>query len=439
MPKNQQKKAVFKKTREGKEKVSHHLTRHVPTIAGVAILMLLVGGVGGYIFATNHTALQDSAPQKKEETLKAEQKTKLEQDSVFYYYEQEYNPDKFEVFEFLPDVGLEDKSIFSVDSRIRIRGSYKQEGTYLATQRSPYIHVLDLTKGEVNDLFKAKGVEGDSNITAAKLSRDGNKIAYTVFVRPKNEKEEARSRSILWVYNLKKQSHSKIKTFSREEIYKTGRVLGWTPKDKEIVIREQGGDGGFNWATLSVVNAESGEITRSYETLLSPDIEEKPPVALGKLSPDGDRLLYTYCENAKLADEGNRLSKQTCPGGEKIFVLNLQTGERETIYHNTTHPRNISNEKLRIIFSAEWAGKNEIIFSIPDGVFSLNTEDKSVNQIHEISFNDPDSIFERPHIVHHTGEDYVAITILNPEELLVINIKTGKSAKMQNTGVTFLP
>lgn len=348
------------------------------TILGISIVLVFsVGVLAGYLFTTKKIVSLQLDRLSRTEKAENEERKQFDTKSIFYY-RQEYRPDIFSIGKF--NLGSSDKDALAIQAsgRYQILGPSNKQGEYLVKKVNT-IYVINQVKNKFSELLDIPSVDG--SLMHAAVSRDGKILAYTTNTEPEKSRDY---KAELWLYSLENKSKQKIFE-STLGLFAGLSVLGWSNNGEQIILREMGGDAGAVWGQLFVINTKP-----PYESMV---LSKNSELLSGQLSRNGDLLLYKECD--KPSGVHPIEERVECDEGEQIKTYNILTKETQSLYRNLTHSDNVLKGKLRVIFDILWA-ENDIIFSIPDGIFRLDLPEKTITELYKFDWVDPDEIFNQP-------------------------------------------
>jgi hypothetical protein len=376
----------------------------------LVILAVIVGG-GSLWYSKQviqvHKISQTQQQKKDEET---------EQSGKFlYYYSQSYDPALFSIYRFNFDIAENDNLVAKFNGDFSIIGKSLGEGKFFVCRSETWpcdnkLYILDVKTGELKEYLAAE--EGKS-FRSAVFSHNKNFLAYTLLkINTNAELGEVKETGEVWIYDLEEKNHRKI--FEQELGWTSLFVEGWNKKDNKLIVRELGGEGGQSWGAIYLVEATKTVDNYTEIPLLGDDF------LFGTLSPDGENWLYHYCEKPTWEYP----ESESCEEGAEIEMYNFEESNSTTIYKNTFHPDNIYRRKLRVINSVVWQDSENIIFSIPQGIYKIDLDSKQPEELYAFNWSDPDAIFRLPPWVEYANDD---IVIYHRGENFILNLSTKKN------------
>jgi len=376
----------------------------------VIVLALIVGG--GALWH----ARRPEKPYQPPEIKKTEQSN-----NFLYYYYQSYNPDSFTIKRFNFDISKEDNLVAKLDDNFSIIGKYSENGKFFARRGELWesgnkLYILDVKTGELKEFLS---VEEGKGFDSAVFSHDKKFLAYSLFKNVNaNGGEDVKEIGEVWIYDL--MGKNNIKIFETELFMSGLFVEGWNKKDDKLIVRELGGEGGESWGRVYLV--ETIKTVDNYLEIPQPPQPIGNDFLFGALSPDGENWLYHSCE--KPTSE-NHPEYWGCEEGAKIIAYNFEKSESATIYQNTLHADNIYKSKLRVINSTIWQDNENIIFSIPQGIYKINLYSKKPEELYTFYWSNPDEIFRSPPLLIY-ARDNVVIYYRGGEHF-ILNLSTKKN------------
>lgn len=314
-------------------------------------------------------------------------------DNIYYYKETFLNEEnKFDIYKLNPGLDA-DKKVFTSDDHIVFLDEYKNNSEYIVSTPNS-LSIFNLESGSMKELIST---DSDLFINTAKLANDKENIAYSI------NKGDHFSQGVgeIWIYNTNTRSKNKVFSKSPLGLYTGLEVLGWYPDDSKLVLREIGGDGPAVWGDIHILDLNQPDNIKTVQV----EDELSQDFITGLLSPDGLNWLYTTCPG----ENKNNHVYEPCEEGEELVVYNLDSQNYFPVYKNTTHDNNISKGKLRVIFSAVWQDNENIVLSIPDGVYRVNINTQKSDKIYNLVFHNPDISFENRTYVTDISNDYAVI------------------------------
>jgi hypothetical protein len=377
----------------------------------IVIILAVVVGEGSLWYSKQIIQVHKiSQTQQQKEDKEIEQSNKF-----LYYYSQSYNPALFTIYKFNFDIAAKDKLVAKLNGYFSIIGKTLEEGKFFASKSYPdsKLYILDVKTGEVKKYLAA---EEGKIFESAVFSHNKNFLAYTLLKNTDNAGVgEVREMGEIWIYDLKEKSHRKI---FETELFMSGLFIkGWNKEDNKLVVGNLGGEGGESWGTIYLV--DTTKTTDNYSEIRGPSVDD---FLFGTLSPDGENWLYHYCE--KPTSE-NHPEYWGCEEGAEIEIYNFEKSESTTIYQNTLHSDNIYKSKLRIINSAVWQDNENIIFSIPQGIYKINLYSKKPEELYTFYWSDPDEIFRSPPWLIYANDNVVIY--YRGGEHFILNLSTKKN------------
>jgi hypothetical protein len=375
--------------------ITNNIRKRVNIIKKIALFFfilafLIVGGVIGYYFFStrNVTSPSTISGEKIEEEKK--------QRSPLYYYFQSREPAIFTIYEFNPDTPTEKKIIARLEDYFRVL-DYAEKEEKLLLKSDNKLYLFDLKNKQLIELF---GLEKEKYINDAIFSSDKKSLAYAVTIGT-TISNVYRQKGEVWIYDLETNTHKKV--FEIKELVVNGvlAVLKWNEKDNKLIVRETGSDVGLLWGNIYLIDTtrEKSNYKEIVEELKLDDINYEKFLR-GKPSPDGKNWLYIFCETPIWDLEEHQ---SLCDVGEEIRIYNFDKGTISSIYRNLNHPYDINRKKKRLIHSAVWQDNENIVFSIPDGIYKVNIQSKSMEEIYRF----PETYKGHPPVIEFANKDFV--------------------------------
>jgi len=344
--------------------------------------------------------------------------------NFLFYYSESYNPAIFILSAMNLDIASEDKIIAKLDGSFSVLGKSLEKGKFLICRAEGWpcgnkLYSLDTETGELEDFLT---IEEGKSFASAVFSHNKNFLAYTLYSEAKENFRDTTGE--VWIYDVEKKTHRKIFEKRPLVLYATLRVLGWNSEDNKVVVREMGSDAGAFWGEIYLI--DTNKDTDNYKEIGAREGEGRlVNILLGELSPNGENWLYINCEEP--THEEDFYGYLSCEEGEDILVYNFEKMNFSLLYKNLTNPDNSLRRKLRIITSAVWQDDENIIFSIPEGIYKINLVSKQLEQLYKFLWYNPDEIFKFPASIRYADQDIVIYERYNLYEgTFILDIATKK-------------
>lgn len=306
-----------------------------------------------------------------------------------YYYFNNYDPDSFSIYRFSSDISEIDQPLIINNQHLRIYGKYLGKNEILTSDKNN-LYSTNVVTGEQEIIITS---ETGKIITGASVNSNKNQLVYST-----TEGNGMEGTGEVWLYNLNTKETQRI--FQRSlGIYAVLSVLGWNDDNSKIVTLEAAGDAGLVGGVLHLIDADAPYA--ATEIIVD---ESKEYFVRGKLSPDGRKWLYAHCATPLTSQS---VPGSTCSAGEELFVYDFESSKHQSIYKNISHGDNISNDKLRIIFSSAWLDNDTVAFSNPDGIYKTSIISPQPVELYRFTWSSPEDINKNRTDVVLAGNKYV--------------------------------
>ncbi len=233
------------------------------------------------------------------------------------------------------------------------------------------LYLLDAAKGKVDLLFEL--VENPL-IRGVSVSEDKKWLAYA---RNFEGAPSGKSGGSIWLYNFETKEQKEIVKKTELGLYQGFGINGWRNSDKELIVSGLGGDAGATWGDIYQVNVATGELVK-----VNPVPEkDKMEFLRGNLSPDGDKWVYSHCEQpdaAALEKDGSN----ACTSGAELRVYDFGTKEIKTVYQNLRYDNNVDKSSLRVFLDYKWQDNNNIVAVVPGAILDISSGSKKVEEVY---------------------------------------------------------
>lgn len=345
-------------------------SRIVSIVRATALITVLIVGLGVISFWKSNKATLNTAG--------------------LYYYFSNYDPDSFSIYRFSSDISDIDQPLITKNQHLRIYGKYLGKNEILTSDKNN-IYSTNVVTGEQEMIITG---ETGTIITGVSVNSNKSQLVYSV-----TEGNGMEGTGEVWLYNLNTKETQRI--FQRSlGIYAVLNVLGWNDDNSKIVTLEAAGDAGLVGGVLRLIDADAPYA--ATEIIVDESIKEG--FVRGKLSPDGRKWLYAYCATPL---NSQSVPGTTCPAGEELFVYDFESSKHQSIYKNISHGDNISNDKLRIIFSSMWLDNDTVAFSNPDGIYKTSIILPQPVELYRFAWSSPEEINENRTDLVLTGNKYI--------------------------------
>ena len=403
----------------------------------ILVSVALATGLAILIFSKIFVPGEFTIPLPEVKNLAANSKKDSENiKPLYYYYSQANEPDMFRVIKLDTDISSENIVTVELEGHFSVIGKFSEEGKFFVTsEESPNkLSVLNPENGELKEFFV---VEEKKEFISAIFSPDKKFLAFSLV-----SGDYAKAAGEVWILDLEKKERKKIFEKNRLLLYSELKVLGWKDGNGKIIIQEIGNDALVVWGKIYLVDTKNGGEEKSEQDTNHlnsyKEVEIKASEAdsflRGQLSPDGKKWLYISCKNPTPEDDYDYSS---CEEGAEILVYSFEEASSLSLYRNLTNINNPFKKKLRVINSAIWLDSDNIIFTIPDGIYKVNLGSKEAAELHEFKWTDPDDIFKSPSKIIYADDDVIIYARQNFNAgNFILNLKTKKTIEIEDENFT---
>ena len=360
------------------------------------ILLVALACVGaGYYYFTKPISVvvpEEKPVQEEEVKVKAGASFYLTMDS-----EGDSAVDKaVRLYQYSQDSSEEDKQILEIKEKnfsvIGEMGDFR----YIVNSENK-ISLLDASKGKIDLLFE---LAENPLIRDVAVSEDKQWLAYA----RNYEGNEANGKSggSIWLYNFETKEQKEIVKKTELGVYQGFSINGWRNSDKELIVSGLGGDAGAVWGDIYQVNIATGELVK-----VNPVVEkDKMDFLRGDLSPDGNKWVYSHCEQPDVASR-EKDNYGACTSGAELRVYDFGTKEVKPIYQNLRYDNNEDKSVLRTFGEYKWEDDNNIIAVVPGAILDISSGTKKVEEVYLFDLYDPMAFKNRYMSLMDVSEDQV--------------------------------
>ncbi|MAF13314.1 MAG: hypothetical protein CMI53_00265 [Parcubacteria group bacterium] len=360
----------------------------------------------------------------------------------FYYYRSEMTDDtgtgfnyynrKYTFYHLNPVLNEDDIKITEVVGPYRVLDQSAQQGMIPMIKDQTELVILDLLS---QNLISVTTVNQDRRILDIKFSADMNNLYFITADNPPTS-ESAQGGKLEMIDRLTEE-HLSLAIGDGIGLYAGFAIKAVDNKNNKVYVVSQGGDGPVSWQTSFVVDLinqtfdEYGSGSRSY-AYGNNEVEGE---IFGVVNPGITKTVYITTPTRIDPDDIDNESRAT-PGcikygsfakykndyGQAIIMSDISSKEKTEIYRNLDG-ENSCLKQTRVVHSLYWLDDNTILFTTPDGIFSIEVNSQEVNQLFEFrSFISPNLIRSKD-ISFVNGDLFGLKTSIEPA---VYDTSTGK-------------
>ena len=394
----------------------------------ILIVIALVIITGAIILICGNKLIpgEFSAPFPEIKKITNNKQNPTENIKPLYYYSQSTDPDIFRVIRIDQDITGEDKVTAELEGRFSVIGKFSEEGKFLVVDdnNSNKLYTLNPESGELKEFFVA---EEKKEFESAIFSPDKKFLAFSLV-----SGDYAKATGEIWLSDLENREREKIFEKKRLTLYTKLKVLGWNNGNGKLIVQEIGGDALAVWGKIYLVDTTNGQASKGDNINNYKEVEIKASEAdsflRGSLSPDGKKWLYISCK----IPTPEEYDYTSCEDGAEILIYSFEETSSFSLYRNLTNNNNPFRKKLRNINSAVWLDSENILFSIPDGIYKINLNSKETEELYKFQWTDPDDIFKSPSAIKYVADDIIIYERQNFNAgTFVLNLKTKKTAEIE--------
>jgi hypothetical protein len=328
-----------------------------------------------------------------------EQQTSGESYALYYY-------SSSEVYGLNLDSSQPDEKVLAIKGYINPFSRYLDKDQYLAGSDGKLL-IMNLKARKTEELLSKPQ---DGEVGGAALSPDNKTLAYSLNFESYDESKvngpRNNNRTEVWLMDVATKQKKKILDLNNLQLYVGLRSLAWNASGSTIIAEGLGGDAGAVWGHLYVIDPSQNN---KYRAIAAPK-SIGHSFLLGKLSPDGERWLYAYCDRPAVQQD---IGDHRCPAGDELYIYHFKTARHEKIYQNTNHEGNVYAERLRVIYDHLWLNDHEIAVSVPGAIYKINLAKKQLELLLSSDIEDVEKIHMDTVGVIWSSDNYLAFRRYN--------------------------
>lgn len=276
------------------------------------------------------------------------------------------------LYQYSADATSEDQQILETKEQFFDVLTPMGDYTYLASSAEGKLFLLDVNTQKVELLFELAENPMLRNVA---ISEDKKWLAYA---RNYEGSGTGKSGGAIWLYNFETKEQKELVKKTELGLYQGFSVLGWRDSDSELIVSGLGGDAGATWGDIYQVNVATGALVK-----VNPVAEKnKMQFLRGTLSPNGDKWLYTHCEQLEQASSDKEDSYDACTSGAELRTYNFITKETKTVYQNLRYDKNAEKSALRIFLDTKWQDDNNVIAVVPGAILDISIGNSKVEEVY---------------------------------------------------------
>ncbi len=316
---------------------------------------------------TTPVVTPEPTPQKEEPNIKAGTSFYLATDT-----EGDSSVEKTtRLYQYSADATSEDKQILETKEKFFDVLTPMGDYTYLASSAEGKLFLLDANTQKIELLFELAENPMLRNVA---ISEDKKWLAYA---RNYEGSGNGKSGGAIWLYNFETKEQKELVKKTELGLYQGFSVLGWRDNDKELIVSGLGGDGPGVWGDIYQVNVATGAMVK-----VMPVAEKNQMEFLrGTLSPNGDKWLYTHCEQPDQASR-DKDNYDACTSGTELRTYNFKTKETKTVYQNLRYDNNAEKSALRIFLGLQWEDDSNVIAVVPGAILDISIGNSKVEEVY---------------------------------------------------------
>lgn len=264
---------------------------------------------------------------------------------------------------------------YRVDSRGRVL-LYKTGDDQRST-----LYTFDVCSGVVG---KVLALSDKRSITDARFLRDTDTI---VVVTADADAMDSARNSKIEIYESGTLLSSQLVSAQSPKYAGVG-IAGYTKDVSTIFLRESGGDGGYVWGAIYRYDRGANAVRKlgAYTIEADESGDTYSGYLMGDLNSSGTRAMRVV---SSVYDPADLEAPSFWPGrkcltsasmdtysaaGDELVVRDMATGKEHTVYFNRLDVKNICQNYLRVITTPLWLDDTHVAFSMPYGVYEIDTE-----------------------------------------------------------------
>ncbi len=305
------------------------------------------------------------------------------------------------LYQYSADSATQDVQILETKEKFfDVLTKYNQPYTYIAKNATNKFFILDANAGKIDLLFE---LAEDPMVREVAVSEDKTMMAYA---RNFEGSENGKSGGSIWTYNFETKTQKEIVKKTELGLYQGFSVLGWRDNDKELIVSGLGGDAGATWGDIYQVNIATGAMVK-----VMPVAEKNQMEFLrGTLSPNGDKWLYTHCEQPDevAREKEGEFNGGACISGTELRTYDFGTKDIKTVYKNLRYENNNDKNILRVVMDYKWESNTNIIASVPGAILAITIGKDVAEEIY---------LFDR-YVPQNFKNNYLQLRNVNKNQLV---------------------